>query len=272
MTSATVQRAAARRRAEDLIATISEIGAVRSLREIAEELTQRGVPTDRGGQWHPQTVARVLDRLGITSGIELRTGEMMAMCTLPLRFVNAVITSPPYANQRKREYGGINEADYPMWTVEWMNKLRPVLVDGGNVAIVIRPHVKDGALSDYVLRTRLAVRDAGWHEIEELKWIKPSAAPIGHTRRPRRSWESILWFSNSTRPYCDPVANGTPSARLGLVSKKGVGRYIHGISSPQGVRSGLARCRDYVEVSASAVNRDHSNSHPAQYLKHWQDG
>jgi hypothetical protein len=94
LTSATVQQAAARRRAEDSITTISAVGAVRSLREIAEEPTGRGVPTDRGGQWHPQSVARVLDRLGITPGIELNTGEMMATRPMPLRFVNAVITSP----------------------------------------------------------------------------------------------------------------------------------------------------------------------------------
>ena len=34
-----------------------------SLRGIAAELTQRRVPTLRGGAWHPQLVARVLERL-----------------------------------------------------------------------------------------------------------------------------------------------------------------------------------------------------------------
>jgi DNA invertase Pin-like site-specific DNA recombinase len=34
-----------------------------SLRAIAAELTKRKVPTPRGGGWHPQLVARILDRL-----------------------------------------------------------------------------------------------------------------------------------------------------------------------------------------------------------------
>ena len=34
-----------------------------SLRGIAAELTKRKVPTMRGGMWHPQLVARVLERL-----------------------------------------------------------------------------------------------------------------------------------------------------------------------------------------------------------------
>jgi hypothetical protein len=34
-----------------------------SLRSIAAELTKRRVPTPRSGAWHPQLVARVLERL-----------------------------------------------------------------------------------------------------------------------------------------------------------------------------------------------------------------
>jgi DNA invertase Pin-like site-specific DNA recombinase len=34
-----------------------------SLRDIAAELTKSGIPTPRGGTWHPQLVARVLERL-----------------------------------------------------------------------------------------------------------------------------------------------------------------------------------------------------------------
>ena len=88
--------------------------------------------------------------------------------TLPSNSVNAVITSPPYAEQRKKQYGGIPEIAYPAWTVRWMSEVRRLLVPGGNVAIVIRSHVEQGVLSDYVLRTRLALRENGWHEIEEL--------------------------------------------------------------------------------------------------------
>jgi hypothetical protein len=33
-----------------------------TLRQIAEALNARGIPTARGGQWHPQSVANVLQR------------------------------------------------------------------------------------------------------------------------------------------------------------------------------------------------------------------
>ncbi|MBR0742272.1 recombinase family protein [Bradyrhizobium liaoningense] len=38
------------------------------LREIAQELTERGIPAPRGGSWNPMTVMRAMRRLGIPSG------------------------------------------------------------------------------------------------------------------------------------------------------------------------------------------------------------
>ena len=80
---------------------------------------------------------------------------------LPSEVIDLVCTSPPYANQRKNQYGGVKEADYPAWTVRWMSEIHRVLKPTGNVAIVIRPHVRNWELSDYVLKTRLAIRASG---------------------------------------------------------------------------------------------------------------
>jgi site-specific DNA-methyltransferase (adenine-specific)/site-specific DNA-methyltransferase (cytosine-N4-specific) len=178
--------------------------------------------------------------------------------------VHAVITSPPYAEQRKKQYGGVAEADYPAWTIDWMRQIRRVLTDDGNVAIIIRPHVHHGVISDYVLLTRLGLRADGWNEIEELIWIKPGAPPLGNIARPRRSWESILWFANSTTPFCDPLANGQMSERIGLDSKKGMADYLHD-QQARAVTCGISRCRDYVEVSTHECHKESYNTHPAQF-------
>lgn len=51
-------KAAAMNRAEQLKHVFGElVAAGMSARQIAAELTARGVPTPRGGRWHPQTVA-----------------------------------------------------------------------------------------------------------------------------------------------------------------------------------------------------------------------
>jgi len=175
--------------------------------------------------------------------------------------LDAIITSPPYAQQRKKQYGGISEEAYPDWTVNWANCYRAALKDTGSIAIVIRPHIKDGQISDYVLKTRLAMR-ADWIEAEELIWIKPDSPPLGNIVRPRRAWESILWFSKTRKPYCDAKANGAISDRVGFESIKGVGDYKSGVSP---AKTGIARCRDYVEVGTGSVDKSSENTHPAQY-------
>lgn len=181
---------------------------------------------------------------------------------IPDQSVDAVITSPPYANQRANLYGGIPENEYPQWTVGWMSHIRRILKPNGSVAINIRPHLWKGQISDYMLLTRLAIRASGWLESDELIWIKPDSPPLGSKIRPRRAWESIHWFSLSERPFCDPKANGSPSSRLGLMSGKGLGAYIDGVGEPT---TGVSRCRDYVEVGTSMNDRSTFNTHPAQY-------
>jgi len=176
--------------------------------------------------------------------------------------INLVATSPPYAQQREKQYGGIPPEQYPQWTVDWCSAFIDALVDNGSIAIVIRPNVWKGQISDYVLRTRLAMRDAGFIECDELIWIKPDSPPMGHKFRPRRAWESILWFSKVEQPFCDPKANGAFSDRLGLETTKGVGDYKDGISP---ARSGIARSRDYVEVGTGMVDKSPDNTHPAQF-------
>ena len=60
-----VSKAKANNRAADLAPILSEIQAqgAKSLREIAEALNDRGVPTPRGGRWQATTVQRTLARL-----------------------------------------------------------------------------------------------------------------------------------------------------------------------------------------------------------------
>ena len=93
--------------------------------------------------------------------------------TLEDESVSLVVTSPLYAQQRAGHYEGVSEENYPDFTVNWMTALAPKMTPDGSVFLVIRPHVRDGVLSDYVLRTRLALREAGWHECEELSGSSP---------------------------------------------------------------------------------------------------
>ena len=205
------------------------------------------------------------------AGWELYTGDCAdVMAGLQAESVDSIVTSPPYAMQRKATYGGIPEADYPAWTVRWMSEARRVLKPDGSVIINIRPHIKNGVISDYVLRTRLALRGDGWAELEELIWHKKGGAPLGSTRRPRRSWESLLWYGKHGSAYSAPKSAGTETTRLGLSGgRRGdhVGTRQFNANGSKDV--GRARVSDVVAMSTRMnANSDGLNDHPAPFP--WQ--
>ena len=206
--------------------------------------------------------------------VDIRHGDCIdVLRTLPAGSVDSVVTSPPYAMQRKSTYGGIPEKDYPEWAVAWMQEVWRVLKDDGSVIINIRPHIKNGQISDYVLRTRLSLREAGWCELEELIWNKKGGAPLGSTRRPRRSWESLLWFGKHGKAYSNPKGAGEQMR----ITRGGGGRsgpHIHDHKGTnqggrRNLKPGIARVPDVVEMS-TRLNADSNglNDHPAPFP--WQ--
>jgi DNA modification methylase len=182
--------------------------------------------------------------------------------TLPDRSVNLCLPSPPYAEQRKRQYGGVPEKEYPASMCRVMAALRPKLTNDGSVLLVIRSHVRDGVVSDYVLRTRLALRGDGWCECEELIWLKPDAPPLGSKHRPRRTWENILWFSKTPKPFIDLRAAGTFGDRIGFV---GSNHYAedgaNAAGRSLGMETGHARTPDH--FVAKVGDNENGVMHPA---------
>ena len=200
-----------------------------------------------------------------TDGVTLYCGDSFQILpSLSPGSVDAIITSPPYAEQRKAQYGGIPANRYPVWTANWLMAAEKALQPHASILINIREHLREGEIDDYVHKTRLLVRDIGFVECDELIWIKPDAPPLGSPYRPRRSWERILWFGLTGKAYCNAKANGTPSKRIGFPADE-VGaptkELVAGYSA--GFVSGTSRHRDYVEVPVGLNER--GVDHPARY-------
>lgn len=202
------------------------------------------------------------------TSIDIRHGDCLEVLRdLPENSVDSVVTSPPYAMQRKSTYGGIPEKDYPEWTVAWMREVWRVLKDDGSVIINISPHINAGQLSDYVMHTRLALRADGWSEVDEIVWHKANAMPTGSPRKPKRSWESLLWYAKHGQPHSDAKAMGKPPTgpkfgKRGAAARNG---WAHdatgGCSSPD-----IARVQNVVQIGK--LSGEQSINHPAPYP--WQ--
>src|SRR5437899_3118661 len=93
----------------------------------------------------------------------LITGDAKeVLTTIPSNTVDLIVTSPPYANQRKQTYGGIAPNTYVEWILPITKELQRVLKPTGSFILNIREHSDDGERHPYVLELILALRRQGW--------------------------------------------------------------------------------------------------------------
>lgn len=109
--------------------------------------------------------------------------------------VNLIVTSPPYADQRKKTYGGISPDEYVDWFLPISEQLFRVLKSDGSFVLNIKERVVNGERHTYVLELILAMRKQGWLWTEEYCWHKKNSYPGKWPNRFRDSWERCLHFT-----------------------------------------------------------------------------
>lgn len=114
---------------------------------------------------------------------------------LPDNSVDLIVTSPPYADQRKNTYGGIHPDRYVEWFLPISAELLRVLKPSGTFILNIKEKVLNGERSTYVMELILAMRKQGWLWTEEFIWHKKNAYPGKWPNRFRDSWERLLQFN-----------------------------------------------------------------------------
>lgn len=115
--------------------------------------------------------------------------------TLPSNSVDLVVTSPPYADQRKDTYGGVHPDKYVEWFLPVANELKRVLKDEGSFILNIKERAMNGERHTYVLELILALRKQGWLWTEEYVWHKRNSYPGKWPNRFRDAWERCLHFT-----------------------------------------------------------------------------
>ncbi|MBO1122256.1 site-specific DNA-methyltransferase [Enterococcus casseliflavus] len=126
--------------------------------------------------------------------------------------INLIITSPPFALLRKKDYGNKDENEYVAWLAEFgkaaYSKLKP---DGSLVIDLGGAYVKGKPVrSLYNYRVLIEFCDnLGYHLAQEFFWHNPSKlpSPIAWVNkgkiRAKDSVNTVWWFSKSERPKSD---------------------------------------------------------------------
>ena len=118
---------------------------------------------------------------------------------LPAESVNLVVTSPPYADQRRATYGGVHPDDYVDWFMPFADGIQRVLRPDGTFILNIKEKAVRGERHTYVLELILAMRRAGWLWTEEFIWHKKNCYPGKWPNRFRDSWERLLQFNRQRK-------------------------------------------------------------------------
>ncbi|MDR3697092.1 site-specific DNA-methyltransferase [Mucilaginibacter sp.] len=136
--------------------------------------------------------------------MEIKTELFLGDCQSELKkladnSVDLIITSPPYADQRKATYGGIHPNEYVDWFSPISEQLLRVLKPNGTFILNIKEKVLDGERSTYVMELILAMKKQGWFWTEEFIWHKKNSYPGKWPNRFRDSWERLLQFNKSKK-------------------------------------------------------------------------
>ena len=122
--------------------------------------------------------------------------RVIADCITP-ESVSLIVTSPPYADQRSGNYGGIHPDKYVDWFLPKSAAFMQCLAQDGSFVLNIKEKAVGGEKHRYVYDLVLAMRDQGWRLVDEYCWHKKNCYPGKWPNRFRDSWERLYHFTKS---------------------------------------------------------------------------
>jgi DNA modification methylase len=199
--------------------------------------------------------------------------------TLPNSSVELIVTSPPYADQRKHTYGGIAPDEYVEWFLPIGAELLRVLKPTGSFVLNIKERVVNGERHTYILELIIALRKQGWKWTEEYIWHKKNCYPGKWPNRFRDAWERCLHFTKDRNftMYQDEVMVPTGSwaaSRLNNLSETDMGRDNSKVKSGFGKNVSNWVGREYaypsnvLHMATECGNKNHSAAFPVE-LPSW---
>lgn len=158
--------------------------------------------------------------------------------------VDLVVTSPPFALLRQKEYGNENQYKYIDWLCEFARLLLPKLKDTGSLVIDLGAAYNKGepTYSLYQFKTLIKLCDeVGYKLAQPFYWHNTSAlpAPIEWVNkrkvRCKNSVNTVWWLSKTANPKADVTKVLTPySDRMKKLFKKPDEFFTEGAERPSG--------------------------------------
>ncbi|NCO42554.1 MAG: site-specific DNA-methyltransferase [Armatimonadetes bacterium CG_4_10_14_3_um_filter_66_18] len=212
-------------------------------------------------------------------GVQACGDSLDLLPLLPEESVDLILTSPPFALRRKKEYGNKEQGEYVEWLCEFGRAAYPALKETGSFVLDLGGAYEQGkpVRSLYNFRVLVAFCDSlGYRLAEDFYWFNPAKLPspiewVNRRKlRAKDSVNTVWWFSKSDFPKADVRQVLTPySERMQKLLRDPEAFYQpakrpsgHDISGNFGKRNGGAIPSNLLQIP----NTD-SNSHYLRTLK-----
>lgn len=124
--------------------------------------------------------------------------------------VDLIVTSPPYADARKKHYDSVHPDDFVEWFMTFHEPFYAALKPTGSLIINIKDKVVNGVRHRYVWRMIEALSDRGWLAIEDYIWHKTNPMPGYWPNRLRDGWEYCFHLAKTPKPFFNADAVRQP--------------------------------------------------------------
>ena len=141
------------------------------------------------------------------------TGDSLDLLNeIPDYSLNLVITSPPFALLREKEYGNKSQADYLEWLAQFGRLVLKKLKDDGSFVMDIGGAYQKGTPTRSLYNFKIPIifcEELGFHLAEDFYWYNPSKLPspiewVNKRKiRVKDSVNNVWWFSKSPFPKAD---------------------------------------------------------------------
>lgn len=134
------------------------------------------------------------------------------LAALPDSSINLVMTSPPFALQRQKEYGNLDQHEYIDWFLEFAKLVHRKLTDDGSFVVDFGGAYIKGAPARSLYNFRVMIRmvdELGFFLAEDFYWFNPSKLPSPiewvnkRKLRVKDSINTVWWLSKTEWPKSD---------------------------------------------------------------------
>ncbi|MCP4168607.1 MAG: site-specific DNA-methyltransferase [Chloroflexi bacterium] len=131
---------------------------------------------------------------------------------LPNDSVNLVMTSPPFALQRRKEYGNKDQSEYIGWLSEFAKLVLKKLKPDGSFVLDLGGAYRKGIPARSLYNFRIPIHfcdDLGFYLAEDFYWFNPSKLPspiewVNKRKiRAKDAVNTVWWFGKTEYPKAD---------------------------------------------------------------------